>query len=416
MSRHLRRYAYAAVAATLLLGTAACGGGDEDGSAPASDGGTLTVSDWQWIVPDRGEKLWQGAEQYTKANPKAKLVKQSTPFADYANKLNTELGAGNGPDVFVVLDTQFVTLADAGLLEPLDDVLDGVELNKTNEAAKADGKQLGITWERVNYALLWNKTLLAQAGVKPPTTVDELIAAGKAVQAKTNARGFGVRHQMNDFEGWFQDFTNWVYGYGGAWSKDGELTLDSPENVEAVAAFKKVYDSGIMPIGDDASTMRTKFQQGQLAMMIDNSGAAVVDATAGKLTGKTMGGGPMPFPEAGTHQQLILAVNAHSKHKQLAKDFVAWVASEDGQKAMRPGIGPSTMATDVALDPAFAAANPWAAVFGPLAETSRATLVSGEEKDTKAILRHFMSGVEDVIVNDVAPDKALKQAQAEAAK
>jgi multiple sugar transport system substrate-binding protein len=256
LETRLRRGAVGVLVTSALLVASACGGGStgaSDQGAPATHGGALTIANWQWLEPKRGDLLWGGLQHYTEVNPKAKLNKSSTPYATYADKLNTELGAGGGPDVMLMLDSQFATLAQAGLLEPLDDAITGAHLNATNEAGKYKGKQLAVSWERVNYALIWNKKILAKAGVNPPTTVDELISAGKTVKAKTGVQGFGVRHQMSEFGGWFMDYANWTYGNGGSYAKDGKLTLNAPANVAGVQAFKKVYDSGIMPIGDDMS-------------------------------------------------------------------------------------------------------------------------------------------------------------------
>ena len=408
-----RRAAGLAIAAAVLA-VAACGGGSSAGTsndqgAVAAKGGQLVFGNWQWLEPGRGDVLWNGVGKYSETNPKAKLVKESTPFSSYADKLNTELGAGGGPDLIVMMDSQFATLSKAGLLEPLDDVLGGAKLNGTNDSGKTNGKQMAVTWERINYALIWNKSVLAKAGVKPPTTVDELISAGKTIKAKTGVQGFGVRHRTAEFDGWSLDVANWIYGFGGSYAKDGKLTLDSPENIEGVKAFKKVYDSGIMPIGDDMSTMRSKFAQGRLAMLIENGGGT--EAAASKLGGAAIGSSALPFPHPGAHQQVLIGVNAHSKNKALAKDFIKWFVSAKGQKLSQPGHGPSTMATDLPPNQQFIAANPWGIVFPTLSADSRSPIIPGFETKTKPIMRNFLEAVDKVDLQNADPGKALAEAQ-----
>lgn len=414
--KRLPRRAAGLLIAGAVLAVAACGGGNaaggdtpSDQGAPAANGGQLVFGNWQWLEPGRGDVLWNGVGKYSEVNPKAKLVKESTPFSSYADKLNTELGAGGGPDLIVMLDSQFATLSQAGLLEPLDGVLGDAKLNNTNEAGKTKGKQLAVTWERINYALIWNKRVLAKAGVKPPTTVDELISAGKTIKAKTGVQGFGVRHRIAEFDGWFMDYANWTYGFGGSYVKDGKLALDAPENIEGVKAFKRVYDSGIMPIGDDMSTMRAKFAQGRLAMLIENGGGT--EAAAATLGGAAIGSSALPFPHPGAHQQVLIGVNAHSKNKALAKDFIKWFVSAKGQKLSQPGHGPSTMATDIPPDPQFIAANPWAIVFPTLSADSRSPIIPGFETKTKPIMRNFLEAVERVDLQGADPGKALAEAQ-----
>src|SRR5690606_348880 len=121
-----------------------------------------------------------------------------------------------------------------------------------------------VTWEQVSYGLLCNANVMEASGVESlPTTVDELIEAGQQAKA-AGFDGFAVRHQMNEFNGWAYDFPSWVVGHGGGWSDGENLTIDSPENIKGLQEYQRVFASGIVPIGDDASTFRSKFKENQL--------------------------------------------------------------------------------------------------------------------------------------------------------
>src|SRR4029453_17946065 len=98
------------------------------------------------------------------------------------------------------------------------------------------------------------------------------------------------RHQINEEAPWWIDFSNWTYGFGGKWSNGGALTINSPENVAAVTAFRDMYSSGAMAVGDDASTFRSKFKAGKVGMMIDNSSALATMVTGNQaVPSKTVG-------------------------------------------------------------------------------------------------------------------------------
>lgn len=412
-----RRVLPIAILGVAPLMLAGCGAADEGGATDAGENiedGTLVFSNWQWLEPGRGDDLWAAVNQYTEDNPSVELERSETAFAQYANKLNTELGAGGGPDIFVIQDSQFATLVEGGLLEALDDAVTDAHLNSSNEEMVVDGEQLGVTWEQVPYALLGNKNVMEEAGITElPTTVDELIAAGEDV-ADTGADGFAVRHQMNEFDGWYLDFSAWPYGYGGAWSDGEELTIDAPENIAGIEAYKEIYDSGIMPVGDDASTFRTKFKENQLAFIIDNAGAALSFTSGGEIDGQDIVSGPLPFDEPGQHQKLVLAVNANGDNVELAKDFISWFVSDEGQEAIRPPLGASTLATDVPLPDDFVEMHPWAETYLEVGEDSRSTLIEGFETDTKDIMQSVMQAVERVISQNEDPKTALEQAQQEA--
>jgi ABC-type glycerol-3-phosphate transport system substrate-binding protein len=404
-----------ATAAGLFL--AGCGATPAiDPNRAASAGGTLKFGSWQWLEPGRGEAMWQAIQAYKTANPSAVLAQSTTPFLSFADKLNTELGGKGGPDVFVVQDVNFYPLADAGILAPLTSVMDshkGNGFNHTNKSGLVNGVQYGITWERLNWNFFWNRKVLDQAGVTPPSNVDELIAASAKIRSATGLDGFGVRHQMTEFDSWFMDFDVWTYGHGGSWSDGSRPTIDSAENIAGVEAFGKIYRSGAMPIGDDASTMRTKFREGRLGMMIDvSSTVAGILRSSKALTSADIGFAErIPLPRPSAHQEIVLAVNGYGKNKNLAVDFVGWVGSDEGQAALRTAMGPSTLATDIPLAPDYAAANPWAKAFIDLAAESRSPLIKGFEPQTKAIMREVMTQVERYLVDGGDAATALSTAQ-----
>lgn len=402
------------------LALTACGGGGSGGGEgpPASEGGELTFANWQWLEPNRGDAIWEAVNGYSAANPNATLVKQEITRKDYENTLKTQLGAGEGPDILVIPDSFFPQLADAHLLEPLDGVLTPESeeaLNATNDVGVVEGERLALSWEVVNYALFWNEEILARAGVTPPTSPDELVQAAKTITERTGVPGFFVRHQMNEETPWWIDFANWPYGFGGGWSTDGKLTIDSPENVAAVTAYKQVYDSGAFSVGDDASTARSKFAEGNLAMMIDNSSALLTMVNGNETVPSTgVGASALPFPEpTSANVGVYIGINANSEHKALAEDFLKWMFTPEAQTALAAALAPSTIGTDAAAPEQFAAENPWVATFQKQTE-SRSAVVEGFETETPEIRKAVLTQIERVLTQNVSPADALRQAQQDA--
>jgi multiple sugar transport system substrate-binding protein len=416
-----RRSVLAGALLTVLLATSACGGGDDEGGA-AADGGELTFANFQWLEPNRGEALWTAVSGYTKVNGKATMKQQAITRKDYESTLKTQLGARSGPDILVIPDTFFPELADAGLLEPVGDVLDDTQkatLNKTNEAAKYKDEQLAYAWEVVNYALFWNTKLLATAGVQPPKDLRDLVAVAKEIKVKTGHPGFAVRHQINEEVPWWIDFANWPYGFGGGWSKDGKLTIDSPENLAALKAYKELYDSGAMAVGDDASTFRSKFSEGKIGMMIDNSSALFTMVNGSKTVPSATGvkASPLPFPApASAHASFFVGINKNSKNKALAKDWLKWFLTADAQKSAAAALGASVIGTDAKPPQSFLTQNPWVPVFQAQVTNSRDAVVDGFETKTPQIRRAVLQQVERVLVQGLDPATALKNAQQEASE
>ena len=400
-ARALRITGLAAVAAIALAG---CSGGSGSGDSGEAAGGELTFSNWQFLEDGKGPIIWDAVKGYTGPNDDIELTKVEIPFANYADKLSTELGAGGGPDVMVLQDSQFASLVDAGVLEPLDDIADelGDSLNNTNEAGFFQDGQYGFNWERPTYStVIYNKDIFAQLGLEAPTTFEEFLTTAETIKSELGIAGWAGRHQTAEIDGWTLEMANWIYGFGGELSDGKKLTIDKAENVEAVEAFLETFESGVAPVGDDASTFRAKFGQGQVGMLFENSGVAttITSNPDNVVNGENMGAAPLPLANAGSNSQLIIAVNANSDNVEAAKDFVRWVLGEDGQTAIRAGLGASAMATDVEPDAEFLAANPWATQFLEAANTSKSTLVEGFETESKPIWREVLTAVEDLRVN-----------------
>lgn len=382
-------------------------------SVHAQDKVTLVVSNSQWLDALRGEGLWNAIKVYEKQAPNVELKSLGIPSKDYGDRLMTEFGAGAGPDIAIIQEGVFYALADAGLLVDVTAATTGVSMNVTKDNGVVDGQTLGVPWQRAAYALIYNGKLTEGAGVKAPASVDELIADAKAVQEKSpGSIGFTSRHQISDFSGFYMDFQSWAYGYGVNWvDSAGKLTINTPEAVTAVTAFKKMYDAKIIPVGDDMPTQRTRFKEGQVGFSIDNSGGTLNIASGGTIKSSDMYAAPLPFPNPGAHQQIYVAVNANSKHPDEAIAFLKWLVSAEGQAQLRKASGPDMLATDVPLDPEFVKTNPWAPTFADVAVKSRSVLIPGHEVETTQIMRPVMEAVEEVLISGTAPAAALEKAQ-----
>lgn len=406
-----RRKATAAIGA----GAAAVAGLARPGRA--ADPVTLVIANNQWLDALRGKVLWNALVKYQAAAPHVTLEQEAIPLPVYGDRLMTEFGAGQGPDIAIMQDALFYAIADTGSLVPLDKaVANAKNLNRTNDSGMVGAKRLGLAWQRAVYALIYNKPLLDAAKAPVPTDVKGLIASAKAVGAATGAIGFSARHQMNELALWSIDFQNWAYGYGANWvNSQGKLTLDTPEAAAAVAAFKEIYDAGLIPVGDDMATQRGRFKEKRVAFSMENSGSALNLVSGGALAPTDLMAAPLPFKHPGAHQQLFISVSRHSKKQDAAMDFLAWFVGPDGQQALREASGPDALATDVPVTEAFRSANPWADTFAKLAVDSRSALIPGYETKTAQIMRYVMQAVERVLIANTDPKAALAEAQRQVA-
>src|SRR3954462_11159044 len=99
--------------------------------AMAQDKVKLVVSNSQWLDALRGDALWKAVKAYEKHAPNVQLEALGIPSKDYGDRLMTEFGAGQGPDVAIIQEGVFFALADAGHLVDVGSATEGVSLNAT---------------------------------------------------------------------------------------------------------------------------------------------------------------------------------------------------------------------------------------------------------------------------------------------
>jgi multiple sugar transport system substrate-binding protein len=410
------------VAATLLaVGSLLAASGCAGGSSGSSDSGAVTLSfaTWHWLEKGRSDRLWALMEKFMAANPGIKIEKREIARKDYESTLSTEFGAGGGPDVFVVPDTYYPELSESGVLAPLNEIASSLSGKLPSAAAQfvKDGNTLALPYELSPYGFFWNKALLKEAGVEAPTTPEELLAAAKAVKAKTGKTGFAVRHQMNEESVWWLDFSNWPFGFGGAWSDGSKLTIDQAKNVEALTWFKKMYDSGAFAVGDDASTFRSKFAQGQIAMTIDClTCMRTVTGSGGTVQSSDVGGSLLPFSDGGgfTVVALGLGANANSKNLEATKKFVTWMYGTEAQAEMLDINYPSTAGLSVDPPAAMVEKYPWSVDPLKNLDKGKSAVIAGFETKTSQIRTIVLTQVTKVLTQNADPAAALAEAQKQA--
>lgn len=337
------------------------------------------------------------------------------PFSSFSNTILTQLGGGGGPDVMRLDLNDFYPAAGAGLLMGLDDRIDAGKYDfiGPDKYMKIDGSRYGVVLSMTPYALLYNKNLVGAA--KPPATFDELLAAAKAARTD-KVYGFAFRTTMNQASGFWQDVCSFVYGFGGQWAKDGELTVNSPQVVDGIKAYKKINDAGVIPEGATSSEYRQMFWEGKVAYMIDNGGVAGL--LASKAPDLPLEAAPSPFPHPQQGMVLaVLAVNENSQNKDAAVEFVKWVLSPQAQQAFLQIPGEIYAGTKVQR----AAGDTEAAkrfdkildVYAGQADYGTPQLVPGFEEQTPQMQQIILEQVVRVLKAGADPQEAMDRAQKE---
>lgn len=177
----MRRSILLAAALTATLGLTACAGGtdepaDDASSAPAADGGSLTV----WVDETRQAAVEAAATQFEEeTGTTVELVLKN--YEDIRTDFVAQVPTGEGPDITVGAHDWLGELTSNGVVAPIElgDLADAFE-QVSVEAFTQDGQVYGLPYAVENIALIRNTELAPEA----PATWDDAVAAGQAAGSK----------------------------------------------------------------------------------------------------------------------------------------------------------------------------------------------------------------------------------------
>jgi N,N'-diacetylchitobiose transport system substrate-binding protein len=327
--------------ATLSLALTACGGGSSDsgGGISNSDGKVdakgekLTVWIMEGTNPDAKPFFSEVSSAFTEETG-AKLDVQYVPWAEAHDKFVNSIAGGTTPDVAEVGTTWTPEFADAGALTDLSGVVKDAGLDSDLvpglvDAGTIDDKLYGMPWYAGVRSVIYRTDVFEKAGVKPPTTWDELVKVGDTLKAKDPKMvTFPV---AGDSE----------YGvYPFVWGNKGEIAeqdgdkwqseIDSDQAQKGISFYTDLatrhgFSTPAATTWDEAD-LSDAFSRGDVAMMIAGSWTpgALVEANP-DLKGK-IGAFPIPGPDGGVSPSFLggshLGVFETAKDKDLAWSFV----------------------------------------------------------------------------------------------
>jgi raffinose/stachyose/melibiose transport system substrate-binding protein len=236
-------------------------------------------------LPDRtntwGAVVEQINAEFKAANPGVEIVTESYPDQPYQQKVKIYATAKQLPDIFKFwsVTSLLKPLVDGGFVEPLDrgdfDKLD--YLTGALESNVYEGKLYGIPVSADLWVIYYNKKLFKDAGiVKPPATIDELLAAVPRFKAR------GVIPMVTDGkDAWPLCVTFDQL----AWRISGDATLPGkalarkarftdPVFVQAARELSRMIKAGLFQddlMVSDYGAARNLFGQGRAAMYLMGS-------------------------------------------------------------------------------------------------------------------------------------------------
>ncbi len=249
MARSRRLTALAAGSAAGVLMLAACGGGGGGDEAAPNEDGSVTLD--MWVFAELHATYYeQMTEQWNEQNPDRQIDLEVTvyPYDDMHNKLQLAANSGSGlPDVVDIEVSQFSNFVAEDGRSPLMDLTEVAEPYREDVVqARLDlynrgGGQYGLPIHVGAFVAFYNVPLLEAAGVDYTTieTWDDFQAAGTAYNQATG-KAFGVASTGVDM---VEPLIVAQLG-GGFFDEDGNVTMNSPEVVEALELEQGMLEAG----------------------------------------------------------------------------------------------------------------------------------------------------------------------------
>lgn len=269
----MKKRVIAGVLGVLLVSGLVTGCGGE-----GKDEGTTTIKYATYSAgPDHLEDMDAMIAEFEKQNPDIKVEVEVIGYDDYFTKLQTQASSKTLPDVFEMNYENFSTYASNGVLYDFTELAGKDESfspdmlsGNSYEYFQKDGKLYGLAEKMSDVVLYYNKDLFDAAGLEYPqadwTWQDMLEAAQKL----TKDGVYGIYAPVT-----YNELYKTVAQNGGAlFNEEGNPTLDSKENVEALQwMLDKMLEYHVQPTTEQMSgkTPEDMFKNGEIAMEITGS-------------------------------------------------------------------------------------------------------------------------------------------------
>jgi len=300
-----------------------------------------TISFGYWGDPPELPPFEEIVSKYEAAHPDVKIEIQHAPWSGYFTRLDAQLAAGAGPDVFFI--TNVPSYASRGALAPLDDLIKASSFPIDQYVPSSllthsfEGKLYSIPRDSAPSALYYNSDAFDAAGVAYPNADWKWAdLRDAAIKLTTNEGGritrYGLALESNDWATWVQQNGGKVFDDP---LKPTTFLLAEPAAVEAIQYIGDLINKDkVTPNfleAEQAGGTAQLFSSGQAAMVITNPSRLGTFADVPfKWAVANLPAGP-----TGIHSNRTggagFAINANTKNPEAAWAFLQYLAGPEGQ-------------------------------------------------------------------------------------
>ena len=294
------------------------------------------------------------------------VIFESYPEDTARQKTMLDLSSGTGQyDIITTGVWAMATYAGANYLEPLDDWMANKAdpeyfsmddyLPASLEGGSYEGKVYSLPLYTFGAALVYNKALFEEHGVKVPETIADLEEAAEALTIDTDGDGktdvYGITMRARRGEEPTIDSTGMSWAFGGNWfegnahtgdsirANKARPTVNSPEFIAGYEEYAKLLQNWGPPESANWGWEECMgaLAQGKAAMHLAASSAYWFTRQTATIDSEDIGIAPSPMGPGGHRMMnffdMALSINADSKQKDEAWLALQFITSNQVQKA-----------------------------------------------------------------------------------
>ena len=333
----MKRFLALLLALVMTMALVACGGKNDtppaDTTPPAQGDSTPAPETPAEKIPvnviaaeyGQNTKQWWAdfVTDFNKDNEGIDLTVEVVSWNDIYTVVNTRISGNSAPDILNI--DVFADYQADDLLLPAEEFVSPETYAKMYPAFLEQSNIDGTIWAIPDLAsaraMYYNVDILEAAGVEVPTTWEELTEACKKIKEyDSSIYPWGI--DMTTDEGQAA-FAYYIWNNGGDFTDaDGNWTLNSPENVEAVEYAVGLVNAGLTnsdPANETRYTLQDLFGAGKLAMMIGPNSIPTYIKEGGSSINYAFAAIPTnggnPSVSAGVMDRFMCFDNDHSDEK-----------------------------------------------------------------------------------------------------
>jgi len=375
-----------------------------------------------WNLPHYEEQIMGWIADFEEMHPDATIEWVDVKGSDWATYFQTQLAAGDPPDIIDVQGALWYQYAADGVLLDISDrlaaepdVQDRFYPGLFEAASNFDGNYYMMPLYTPSTVLFYNKPMFAEAGLPgPPTTFDELV---EYAQALTEGERGGFITLNFDWLYWPLFASNGVEIFN---ANKTRAAFNTPAAREVLETLAELTEDGVIP----ALTWTGRwaepngaFGAGQGAML--NAHVTALNAFRSQsewANEDTIGVAPFPgnFAVPNYHS---LGITSTTEYPDLAWDFVKIVTSDKWASEIVSSLGTlsgNQAADDMALsDAQFRADNPVKVAMFEVERSNMDNLVGITGLATDARIKDAVySNFSRAIFGEISAQEALDAAEA----